>query len=259
MIPGVVWAALSGQCAFVAAALAIGAVLALDRRPILAGIALALALTLKPTLLLMAPVALMASGHWRALAATALAGTVLFGLSLLLFGLQPWIDWITVAPNYLAKISEDPRYATAIIAPGALAGRLGLTAPWAAAWRVAWLAIGAIVATWGFRAANGLAVPRLTAVVAGSLLAAPYAMNYETTLLAPGAAILMVTAPDRRAAIGGLSAYGLLAVAGFPNVAVYAFMAFNFITFGFIFRRPPKTRRLTTGAEHPIHSEGGGD
>ena len=53
--PGIVWAALSGQCAFVVGGLAMLAMTTLHRRPIAAGLALGFALMLKPTLLIMAP------------------------------------------------------------------------------------------------------------------------------------------------------------------------------------------------------------
>ena len=207
VLPGVVWAALSGQCAFVVGALAIAAVVRLDRRPVLAGVALGLALALKPTLLIMAPLALAATGRWRALAGAVVAGGAAVGLSAILFGVQPWIEWLTVAPGYLAKIGTDPRYATAIISPAVLASQLGLSGPTAWLWKGLCVAAGAAIAVVGLRRARGSAVSKLAFLVGGSLIASPYAMNYETALLAPVAALALTTAGPgrpRALALGGL-------------------------------------------------------
>ena len=61
----------------------------IDRRPMAAGAILG-ALCYKPHFLLMAPVALVAGRHWRALGAMAASVACFTGLSLLLFGWQTW-------------------------------------------------------------------------------------------------------------------------------------------------------------------------
>ena len=228
--PGVVWAALSGQCSFFVGGLAMLAIVGLDRRPTAAGVALAPALMLKPTLMLMVPVALLAGGHWRALLAAGLTCAAVLGLSILLYGLGPWIDWLTVAPGYLAHISVDSRYRTAIIAPTGLAIRLGLNGWPLTTLRIAFAITGATLAAGVFRMKNASSASRLVALVGGSLLAAPYAMNYETALLAPAAALAVCDSPALRGLALAVVAYLALALAGLPNVGAFAFPVFLAVT-----------------------------
>ena len=87
--PAVFFTALLGQDSFLTAALFGGAILALDRRPVLAGILFAL-MCYKPHFLLLVPVALIAGRYWSALVAAAVTGVVLAAVSLLILG---WHDW----------------------------------------------------------------------------------------------------------------------------------------------------------------------
>ncbi|MGH6990814.1 MAG: glycosyltransferase family 87 protein, partial [Stellaceae bacterium] len=78
-----------GQDSFLTAALFGGAILALDRKPVLAGILFA-CLCYKPHFLLLVPVALIAGRYWTALIAAAVTGIVLALLSLFLLGWHTW-------------------------------------------------------------------------------------------------------------------------------------------------------------------------
>ncbi len=224
--PGVVWAALSGQCAFIVGGLAMFALVALNRRPVVAGAVLGLAIMLKPTLLLMTPIALLAGGHWRALVAAGLTCVCVLGLSVILYGVGPWNDWVTVAPTYLARIAADPRYRTAIIAPTALAIGLGVTGWPLAVCRIGFAVAGAGLAAGVFRLKGASPALRLLALIGGSLLATPYAMNYETALLSPAAALAVVEARGLRRLAFAAVAYLALALAGLPNIGVLAFPVF---------------------------------
>jgi hypothetical protein len=226
VMPGVVWAALSGQCAFLVGGLAMLAIVGLDRRAIAAGVALGLAAMLKPTLLLMVPVALIAGGYWRTLLAAGVTCAAVMALSIALWGLGPWIDWLTVAPDYLARIAADPRYRTAIIAPTGLAIGLG-----AAAWpltvcRIGFAVAGVALAAGVFRRGGASPALRLVAVIGGSLLATPYAMSYETALLAPVAALGVIEASGRPRFWLAVVGYLALALAGLPNIGAFAFPIF---------------------------------
>jgi hypothetical protein len=225
LAPGAVWAALSGQSAFLIGAMAIAATARLDRQPRLAGLLLGLAMAIKPTTLLMAPLALLAGRRWSALWAMAVAGLVAVALSALLYGPTTWSNWIAVAPAFLSHVIADPRFNTGIIAPTGLAAQFGFSGWAMTAWRAGFAAIGGAIVWRTFRKTSALA-PRLTALIGASLLASPYAMNYETTLLAPGAVLALLTAPDRNAQGVALAAYIALAVAGFPGVSPYALLVF---------------------------------
>jgi hypothetical protein len=80
-----------GQNAFLSAALLGAGALALNPRPILAGVALGL-LAYKPQLGLMIPVALIAARRWTTLAAAAATVLLMAAASLALFGVETWQD-----------------------------------------------------------------------------------------------------------------------------------------------------------------------
>jgi len=87
--PGVWWAIGTGQNALLTAALFAAGTAWLGRRPWLAGLCLG-ALCYKPHVGLLIPVALIAGGHWRAVAGAAAAVIGLCAASLLLFGVRTW-------------------------------------------------------------------------------------------------------------------------------------------------------------------------
>ncbi len=83
-----------GQNSFLTTALLGGALLVLDRRPLLAG-ALFGAMSFKPHFLLLVPVALIAGRHWRALIVAAATAAALASLSLVALGSAAWRAWLT--------------------------------------------------------------------------------------------------------------------------------------------------------------------
>ncbi len=76
---------------FVALGLSAALLLA-GKRPVIAGFILAL-LTMKPQYGLMAPVFLIAAGHWRAFFSAALSTAVLIIASAIVFGLDSWLSF----------------------------------------------------------------------------------------------------------------------------------------------------------------------
>ena len=235
LTPGAVWAAISGQVSFFIGALAVGGTAMLARRPWLAGACLGVAAAFKPTVLLMAPVALIAGGHWRAMLGAALAGLMVVVLSVAAFGLGPWQAWIAAEPAFADHIIHNLRYFTGIITPTGLALQLGLTGWAGVAWRVGFAVVGVVMTVMVFRRMTDLA-PRLTALIGGGLLVSPYVMTYETALLAPGAVLAMLTASEtpvgaRRVVIAAL-AFVALTVAGFPNVGAGALLVFLALSMG---------------------------
>jgi hypothetical protein len=74
-----------GQNGFLTAALAAAGLIALPKRPVLAGVFLGL-VTLKPHLALLFPVALLAIGAWRALASSAVTAVAFVGLGTAVLG-----------------------------------------------------------------------------------------------------------------------------------------------------------------------------
>ena len=89
----ILWVNLNfGQLGLFLALLFVGALRLLPTRPILAGIMIGL-LTIKPQLGVLLPLTLVLVGAWRAFAAAALTALLLVGLSLVLYGVEPWQAW----------------------------------------------------------------------------------------------------------------------------------------------------------------------
>jgi hypothetical protein len=175
---------IGGQNGFLTAALLIGGVLAIDRRPVLAGIAFGL-LTFKPHLGLVLPFVLLALGAWRVIGiATATTGLLVVG-SVALFGIEPWRQYLEVAGAYQTLLLE--RFAgfyTSMMVSGVAAARtFGVSYPVALLVQAA-LSVGVLATgTWAVtRTAD--ARQRAFVVVAAAPLVTPYAFNYDLTALA---------------------------------------------------------------------------
>ena len=83
----------TGQNGFLVAALLVGGLIQLDRRPILAGVLFGM-LTIKPQLGLLLPIMLVLTGRWRTIGAAVATVVVLFAATSLVFGLEVWTAYI---------------------------------------------------------------------------------------------------------------------------------------------------------------------
>lgn len=181
LAPPVVFAAINGQLTLIVAALAAFGLARLKSNEVLAGVLLAIAATLKPTLLILAPIGLLAGRHWRAAASAAATGCVVAMMSILLFGLSTWFDWLDALGRYRTIFEHSPPLYWNAVTPYALALRLG-TANALVTWAALAFAVAGAVAI--FVRTDDWRI-RMAAVAGGSLLASPYAMNYELAALAP--------------------------------------------------------------------------
>src|SRR5262249_9982799 len=96
---------IGGQNGFLTAALFLGGVLCIDRRPILAGVLFGL-LTFKPHLGLILPFALLALRASRLVAAAVLAAVVMVLWAVRLCGIEPWRQYIEVAGAHQIRLLE---------------------------------------------------------------------------------------------------------------------------------------------------------
>ena len=87
---------------FLVAGLFAGGLPVLRSRPVVAGVLFGL-LTFKPQLGLLLPVALVAGGHWRTIVSATATAIAMIALSLLLFGLEPWL----AMPQQLNRVVAD--------------------------------------------------------------------------------------------------------------------------------------------------------
>jgi hypothetical protein len=180
--PCVFWNFGLGQNAFLTAALFGAATLFVDRRPGLAGVLFG-ALCYKPHVALLVPVALAASGRWRAFAATAAAAAALVALSVACFGWDTWRAFFATFAHSSATYDSGRIDFDGFMTPfGALRLLGGSSALAYGVQGAAMLAAAALVA---FVWRRGLALPvRAATLAAASLVAAPVLLVYDGMLAA---------------------------------------------------------------------------
>jgi len=178
-----------GQTGFLTAALIGTVLLNLERRALIAGVALAL-LAYKPQFGLLFPIALAAGGYWRALGWAFLAAAITFAFSGVVFGFE----------IFAAFAHQLPASADALLRQGGvgfnklqsiygitrwLGGRDG--AGWTAQAIVTAGAAITVLALWRSQASFAL---KAAGLCAATLLATPYVFAYDLPLLAVGFAFL---------------------------------------------------------------------
>jgi len=206
--PPLYWALGWGQNAFLTAMIFTTALLLLDRRPFLAGLAFS-ALCYKPHFGLLLPVALLAGRQWAAIAGAALGVIALCAFSLLAFGLETWLAYLEAALGSGAVYESGRVNLSFYVTPFGAALRLGAPTWFAYALQaIASLAAVTIVAlAWWFSTDLRLRAP---ALLAGTVLAVPLALLYDLMLLLPALAWLNAAAretgdlPGERAALAAI-------------------------------------------------------
>jgi hypothetical protein len=189
--PAVFWTVTHGQNSFLTTSLFCWGLLQLPRRPVLAGILFG-ALTFKPQLGLLLPVALVAGRHWRATVAAAIAALVFAATSVVLFGTCIWADFLA-STTLSRSLLEDGLgfghyykmqsvFAAVRLLEFPLAGAFGLQAL---------VALGAAAAVaWAWRRPTGGRDMKNAALMAATPLSTAFIFDYDLMLLAPAIAWL---------------------------------------------------------------------
>jgi alpha-1,2-mannosyltransferase len=178
-----------GQNGFLTAALLCGALVSLDRRPLVAGILFGL-LAYKPQFGLMIPIALAAGGYWRTIGAAAITVALLTLAATLAFGVQVWHAFFVGAEFTRTVVLEQGdtgwhkiqsifSWARMWGAPVPLAYGIQFVATLAFAVATAWL--------WRGKAPLPL---KAAALCIAAILATPYTLDYDMMVLAPAIAFL---------------------------------------------------------------------
>jgi hypothetical protein len=191
--PAVLINAAHGQNGFLTAALLGAGALLSGRRPILAGALVGL-LIIKPHLAVLTPLFFLLSGNWKAMAAAAVTAGGLCLLSLLLFGLPSWQGFLQTSP--LARAALEQNLVGYAKMQSAFAAARLLGAPISLAWLIQGLAaLGGVIAMWRVgRSRSSLALG--AALACATLLATPFLLDYDLTLLAVPLAWLFTQAMD---------------------------------------------------------------
>lgn len=179
---------LQGQNGFLTTALFAGAVVCLEKRPILAGILIGL-LTCKPQLGLLIPLALVCGRHWTAFISAAISTAVFILAATLAVGTDSWVAFWNNMPVVRAVVEEGllPWAEMPGLYPALRVIGLG-NGPAIVAQVLLAVGVAAAVAWVWWR---NIPTPVAAAVLAvGTLLATPYSFNYDLTLLAVPIALL---------------------------------------------------------------------
>ena len=184
---------IAGSNAVLVAALIVGGIASLEKKPLLAGALLGL-MIFKPQFFPLLPVALVAAKQGRALAAMAASAAAFVLLSVVLFGPALWLDWINVYlhPQAVSGVNAADwghRWDESVLTCVTL---LGLPR-WAAWGAQAGAAAIALVAVW--RAFAARHPGQLPVLLCATLLASPHVSNPDLILLAIAALALVRWVP----------------------------------------------------------------
>jgi alpha-1,2-mannosyltransferase len=188
--PFTIWNFLAAQNGFLTAALLGGGLALLPRRPALAGTLIGV-LTYKPQFGLLLPIALIAAGEWRAIAAALATLACLFIISAFAFGIGAWIAFpqqllAQSGLNFAAGEDGDWGYLQSLyglvrlLHGGALLGALAQGVASA----------GLVLLVWRLWRSPARYPLKAAALSAAALLASPYAFAYDMAALMIPAAFL---------------------------------------------------------------------
>jgi arabinofuranan 3-O-arabinosyltransferase len=255
--PGVLSNAMVGQNGFVSAALMGGFLVALPRRPLIAGTLLGL-LSFKPHLGLIIPLALVAAGEWRAIAAAGVTVALLAGASALAFGLDSWAAFVEALPvasqSALAEGRGDfAKMQSVFTAVRWLGGSETL------AWTLHGAALAAVAilvcALWRSRTSFEM---KAAALATAALLATPYLYLYDLVVLAVPMAFLIRAGAERGQLRGEMAGLGVacLLIIVYPLVKAPVGLAAILVVGALILRRVPAERATHSGGAPEAQSAG---
>ena len=177
-----------GQSGFLLAALLIGGLRLMDRRPILSGILFGL-LTYKPQFGILVPIALMAAGQWRCIAAACVTTATLIVASVAVFGGTIWLTWLRAFPAYAAWFDDRIIGQSGRSTLTANLQSLGVAQEPARLIQAIAVGLAAVLVWFCFRRLpRALAIP---ALLVATSLATPHAFLYDLPMVT-GAALLFV-------------------------------------------------------------------
>ena len=157
------------------------------------GLIFGIVVSIKPQLLLLAPLAFLVRKDWRTIAGMAVGLLGCVTAELALYGVQPWLDWFNAIPAFREALIEI-RAAEQVITPYGIADHLGFSPVPFLALSTA-LAVAAIVVS----AKHVEGIYLVAAIVGASILASPYALRHDTIALVPASVAFILAHPKLKA------------------------------------------------------------
>lgn len=179
-----------GHNGFLTAALIGGGLYLLNRKPVAAGILLGL-LVYKPQFGVLIPLALAAGGYWRSFLAAAATVIILCAASYFAFGAEVWIAFresMTFTREIVLEKGDTGFHK--IQSVFAAARLLGGSVTLAYTLQAVVMAAVAVSIVWLWRRAAAFPL-KAAALIAGSMLATPYLLDYDLMIAAPAIAFLV--------------------------------------------------------------------
>jgi hypothetical protein len=185
-----------GQNGLLTAALVIGAVISLDRRPFVAGLLVG-CLIIKPQLAVLFPLAFLADGRWRAIAGAATSAIGLSLLALVCFGWESYRAMAVSMPLFVSIVSSGTSgwFRMASVYSALRLAGIDAQIAWAAHALVAFAAAVMVWAVWRGRHDTSA---KCAMLVAASMLVSPYLYVYDTAMLVVPLFWLAANGADRR-------------------------------------------------------------
>jgi hypothetical protein len=179
-----------GQNGFYTAALLIGGLLCLDRRPVLAGVLFGI-LTIKPQLGLLLPVVLLLERRWVTIASALVTTGFLVVATAMLFGSDVWIEfWRKVIPQQQWLTENGGGVLYAVVSSVFFGARL-LHLPLRVGWTMQGIVAGLVLAivAWTYWRRRD-PVLSLALFITATFLFTPYILNYDMASLAFATALV---------------------------------------------------------------------
>lgn len=171
----------AAQNGALSAAILGGGLLLLPVRPVLAGMVFALT-AYKPHLALILPLCLLAGRHFSALAAMVAGGVILAAASLWAFGMDSWLAFLAQLTNHMGYVDRGELPIERFPTFFGVANRVLDDAGAARLLQVAGSVVVAAAAMWTWRRTRRPA-ERTLALMTATLLATPYAFDYDLAIL----------------------------------------------------------------------------
>jgi alpha-1,2-mannosyltransferase len=267
----------SGQTGTLIAVLFLGAAYFWPTRPVLTGICIGL-LAIKPQMGLLMPFALIASGQWRVVAAAATTVLSLIVLSTMWLGAAIWTDYLRMSQLFGHFIGRGyDQIQQLALGPYVSLQGAGMPAALAGLLQVVVIVAVLTVITRSFSRwksnkqetgkEDGRLDLRLALLAAGTLLATPYSLSYDTPLLM--LSVIPLLARNWRDGWDGIELASVTALLIMPYaqpVAVGSHVPFAFLAlllwFGVLYRRFQKEAPAGWLAhpgykKHPFYPEDG--
>ena len=172
-----------GQNGFFTAALLIGGLWNIDRRPIFAGVLFGI-LSVKPQLGLLLPLVLALQGRWRTILAAAATVVVLVGVTALIWGPDIWTAYLAKVLPQQRQLQEYQHGLLFRMVPSIFFGARVMDLPLGVAWAlqaiVSALGLAAVIWTYWRRRDPVLSVALLITAI---FLVSPYSLSYDLVVL----------------------------------------------------------------------------